>query len=165
MTRCLRGLLVGSALLTLSSAMAANGSWKFKPDSQDQPILTYSENGKTLFSIGCGRSFGLQAKYPGTPKKQGKATITISNAKTSMKIDGEFETPKEDSATDFLQWDLGFRRQDPELYGKKWNRIKSRLLDLIGSGEPLILSAEGRSYKLPPVTTSDWQDPLDACGR
>jgi hypothetical protein len=82
-----------------------------------------------------------------------------------MKINGEFATPDEDSATDFLQWDLGFRRQDPDLYGQKWNRIKSRLLNLIGSGETLTLSAEGRSYKLPPVSTFDWEEPLDSCGR
>jgi hypothetical protein len=70
MTRCWKWLLVGLALLTLS-ALAAKGSWKFKPDSQDHPILTYSENGKTVFMIGCGRAFGLQAKYPGHPKENG----------------------------------------------------------------------------------------------
>jgi hypothetical protein len=165
MTRCWKWLLVGFALFTLSPALAAKGSWKFKPDSQDNPILTYSENGKTVFMIGCGRAFGLQAKYPGTSKKTGKATITITNSKARMKIDGGFAAPDEDSATDFLQWDLGFRRQDPELYGRKWNRIKSRLLGLIGSGETLTLSAQGRSYKLPPVNASDWEEPFDACGR
>ncbi len=31
----------------------------------------------------------------------------------------------------FVQWDLGYSRQDPELFGKRWDRHLSRLLDLI----------------------------------
>jgi hypothetical protein len=82
MTRCWKWLLVGLASLILPPTLAAEGAWKFKPDSQDHLISTYSENGKTPFMIGCGRAFGLQA-------------------------DGEFATPDEDSATIFLQWRSG----------------------------------------------------------
>src|ERR1700730_7155723 len=68
----------GIIWLIASPASAADGSWKFEPDSRDNPILTYAEHGKTVFTIGCGRAFGLGAKYPGVAKKDGKATITIS---------------------------------------------------------------------------------------
>jgi hypothetical protein len=151
------------AWLAISPAAAADG-WKFEPDSRDNPILNYAENGKTVFSIGCGRAFGLEAKYPGVSRKEGRATIAIANSKTSMRFDGEFDIPENDGGMDFIQWDLGFRRQDPELYGKRWNRIKTRLLDLIGSGEPLTVSAERRSYKIPPVAVSGWRAPFKACG-
>jgi hypothetical protein len=156
--------LAGIVWLIASPASAASGSWKFEPDSRDNPILAYSENGKTVFTIGCGRAFGLVAKYPGVAKKAGKATITIAGPQNLMTFDGEFAAPEEDSVADFLQWDLGFHRQDPKLYGRKWNAIKSRLLDLLGSGAPLTVSAGKRSYKLPAVNVSDWRKPFDACG-
>jgi hypothetical protein len=155
--------LVCLAWFSGSPGQAADG-WKFEPDARDNPILNYAENGKKVFSIGCGRAFGVEAKYPGVAKKQGRATITIANSKASMKFDGEFAAPESDGAMDFIQYDLGFRRQDPELYGKRWNRIKTRLLDLIGSGEPLTVSAGRRSYKIPAAAVSGWKEPFKACG-
>lgn len=155
--------LVCSMSLGLSSAMAADGAWKFEVDPRDHPILTYSENGKTVFLVACGRAFGLHARYPGAAGKEGKASIVLANPKTKMVVDGEFQETDEADLTDFVQWDLGFSRQDPKLYGKGWGRIRSKLLDLIASG-PLTVSAENRSYRLPAVKLPKWKAALEKCG-
>jgi hypothetical protein len=157
--------LIGLALLAGSPAWAAGGSWKFIDNSGNDPMLIYSENGKTVFLVGCGRAFGIRAKYPGATKAQGNATITIANSKTKMKISGEFEVPYAGRDTDFVQWDLGYRRQDPRLYGRDWNKLKTRLFSIFASGEPLTLSAENRSYEIPPANVSGWKETFDACGR
>jgi hypothetical protein len=95
MSRFGRSLLVFSStvLLLASPALGVAGSWKFEFDSREHPTLSYSESGKIQFLLGCGRAFGLHAKYPGTAKKSGKASITIGNARTEMKLLGEFEEP------------------------------------------------------------------------
>lgn len=149
--------------LACSQAFTAEGAWKFERDNRDHPILTYSENGKAVFLIGCGRAFGLHARYPATAKKDGKATITLANSKTRMTFVGEFQEPDSDSVTTFLQWDLGYRRQDPKLYGKEWNRQKIKLLDLVTAG-PITVSAEGRSYQMPAVALPDWRAAFEKCG-
>jgi hypothetical protein len=142
--------------LPASRAIAADGAWKFEIDGQDHPILTYTENGKTAFLVGCGRAFGLHIKYPGTAKKEGKASLVLANARTKMTINGEFQETDENDSTDFVQWDLGYKRQDPALFGKAWDKQKSKLLSFIASG-PLTVSAEGKSYQLPPVGAAGWQ--------
>ena len=61
----------------LSEALAAGdvwkGSWKFEIDRQDQPWLGYYDTrGKTVFRIGCGAHFEMDAIYPGAaPKEDG----------------------------------------------------------------------------------------------
>ncbi len=161
-------LLAGLAAIGwggLAPASAAD-AWTYRENGNDGHILTYSDAGMTTFFLGCGRGFALHVKYPGTAKKAGKARITISIAKTRMAFDGEFEDPVPmNMATDFRQTYLGFRRQDPQLYGKRWMAIKSRLLDLIGSGEPLTISAGTSSYRLPPIDAANWRAPFDACGK
>ena len=37
-------------------------------DPCEQPSLSYVEDGKDVFYVGCGRAFGLHVKYPATPK-------------------------------------------------------------------------------------------------
>ena len=108
--------------------------------------------------MGCGRAFGLHVKYPATPKKEGKATITLANSKTSMKVVGEFTEPVEEDPTTFVQWDLGYRRQDPKLYGKAWERKLEKFFDLLANGGPITVSAKGRSYQIPAaVTVGGWR--------
>jgi len=147
--------------LALTAAFAGDGSWKFQIESRGHPELRYVENDKAVFYVGCGRAFGLHAVYPGAPKKEGeKATITIATARTRMDFKGEIESPYEDdppNTTHFVQWDLGFRRQDPELFGAKWKRLEYRFLDLLDSGRPLRISAERRSYELPAVNVPGWK--------
>jgi len=127
-------------------------------DPCEQPSLSYVEDGKDVFYVGCGRAFGLHVKYPATPKKEGKATITLANSKTSMKVVGEFTEPVEEDPTTFVQWDLGYRRQDPKLYGKAWKRKLEKFFDLLANGGPITVSAKGRSYQIPAaVTVGGWR--------
>jgi hypothetical protein len=142
--------------------VAADGTWKFQVDERDHPDLSYLDNnGKTVFMVGCGHAFAVHAVYPGAPKKDGeKATITIASAKTRMDFAGEIDSGFEDGPPDtthFVQWDLGYRRQDPNLYEKKWHQLESRLFDLLESGQPLTISAEGHNYVLPAVNVSRWR--------
>ena len=161
---------VSAALcLGLSVAFAANGTWKFGTEDRGHPQLVYSENGKTVFMVACGRAFGIHAVYPGAPKKDGeKATITIANARTKMTFAGEIASGYDDDppgATHFVQWDLGYARQDPELYGSRCRKIEWRFFDMLDAGRPLTISAEGRSYKLPPIDVRGWEQRFkDRCG-
>jgi hypothetical protein len=160
--RLLAALAIVSTL-GVSQASAAEGAWKFEVDNRDQPVLTYIESGKEIFMMGCGRAFGLHVRYPATPKKEGRATVTLANSRTRMTFVGEFEEPDATSATTFLPWDLGYRRQDPRLYGTTWKRERDRLLDLLASG-PITVSAEGRSYQLPAAGIPGWREAFHQCG-
>ena len=81
-----------------------------------------------------------------------------------MKLQGEFQEAETDDATTFVQWDLGFSRQNPELFGRRWKQLYHRLLDLIGSGHPLIISSNKGSYRLPPPDVTGWKTGLAECG-
>jgi hypothetical protein len=56
------------------------------------------------------------------------------------------------NTTIFNQADLGY----PELDDDKWGALEDRFLDLLGAG-PLTISAEGKSYTLPPVNVRRWR--------
>jgi hypothetical protein len=161
--------LVATSPFALSVAVAADtsakpwkGAWKFEIDRQDQPFLTYGDPaGKTVFRIGCGAHFDMRAAYPGAPKPDDtKATITIANGKTQMDFPGaigsgtEFDPPH---TTMFDQPDLGYAREDPELYEDKWHALEKQFFDLLDSGQPLTISAEGKSYVLPPIKVPRWR--------
>ena len=161
--RLLAGVMAAASIGLWSTAVLA-GTWKYGEDPRGNSELQYLENGKALFYIGCGRAFGLHVHYPGKAKKDGAAAITITAGKASMNFKGEFEEPDAEMATEFLQWDLGFRRQDPELYGKRWKAMLSRLLDMLGSGQSLTISAGKDSYQLPPNDAKNWREPFDGCG-
>ena len=152
-------LLAAMALVSAGPAFAADGAWKFAVDARDNPMLTYSESGKEVFFVGCGRAFGLHAKYPGAQDRRRAAVLTIANAKTRMRFRGEVGKPGADEAgpARFTQWDLGYRRQDPNLYEKPWHALKDRLFKLLDSGQPLTISAEGGKYVLPPVDAPNWK--------
>ena|SRR5689334_14366237 len=155
----LLGLVAAVALAM--PALAADGGWTFGTEDRDHPELRYVKDGKTIFYVGCGHAFGLHAVYPGAPKKEGeKAAITVATAKARMQFKGEIGEAHDDdppNTTHFLQWDLGYRRQNPALYGAAWRRLENRFLDLLGSGLPLVISAEKKSYELPAVDAPDWK--------
>jgi hypothetical protein len=156
------GVLATISCFVLSEAYAAGGAWKFDTEDQGHPRLAYLENSKWIFWVGCGHAFGFRAVYPGASKKdEGKVTITVSNTRTQMKFDANIESGFSDkfppNTTHFYQSDLGFEHQDPEVYGKKWHELESRFFDLLDSGQPLTVSAEGRSYVLPPVKIKGWK--------
>src|SRR5260370_13650640 len=121
MTRTLRLLaaLIAIACIGVAPASAA-GEWKYQVIPNDGHVLTFSEDGKVTFYLGCGRGFALQVKYPGEARKEGKARITISNAKAKMAFDGEFVPPVEIQdpvpmkfATEFAHTYLGYAKHDP----------------------------------------------------
>jgi hypothetical protein len=45
----------------------------------------------------------------------------------------------------------------PELDVDKWGALENRFFDLLDSGQPLMISAEGKSYVLPPVNAPRWR--------
>ena len=86
--------LVAIGWLGLAPAAGADG-WTYQVIANDGHVLTYSNDGKVTFYLGCGRGFALHVKYPGQAAKEGKARIAISNTKTRMTLEGEFEAPVE----------------------------------------------------------------------
>ena len=149
------------AFLYSTLSIAAQSGWKFELDEREHPGLQYVANDKSVFTVGCGHAFGIHAVYPGPRRKVGaKATVTLSNTKQQMTLRGEIEETSEDDqagSTQFVQWDLGYRRQDPALFGPGWKKLEDRLFDLLDSGKPLTLSAEGKRYVLPPVDSPQWK--------
>jgi hypothetical protein len=158
----LLGVLAVISCLGLPSALAADGAWKFQIDERDHPALRYLDgNGKTVLMVGCGHAFAIHAVYPGEPKKEGDiATITIGNGRTRMGLPGVINNDFDElppNTTQFLQWDLGYSRQSPTLYETKWHQLENRLFDLLDSGKPLTISADGKSYELPAVDAPRWR--------
>jgi hypothetical protein len=138
-------------------------------------VIQYSEalmmNNEGHSISDAARGFALHVKYPGEPRKQGKARIAISSGKHRMIFDGEFEEPIEvqdpvpmNFATQFQQFYLGYAKHDDRVYGKKWLATRSRLYALLGSAKPLTVSAGKDSYQLPPIDAANWRAPFEACG-
>ena len=100
----------------------------------------------------------MDAVYPGAaPKEDTTGSITIANGKTQMDFAGNvFRNAEVELPTDlpfFNQADLGH----PELDKDKWSALENRFFDLLDSGRPLTISAEGKSYMLPPVNVPRWR--------
>ena len=153
--------------LGLSEALPAGdvlkGAWKLEmPPPRDTPFLTfYDTNRKTVFRFGCATHYEMDAVYPGSAATQDHtpASITIANGKTHMDFAG-FTYLLDADATDwpphttmFNQGDLGHR----ELEGDKWDALEDAFLEFLDSGRPLTISAEGKSYVLPPVNVPRWR--------
>jgi hypothetical protein len=155
----------------LSEALPADdvwkGSWKFEIDRRDNPMLAYYDtSGRTIFRIYCGTHFETDAVYPGAAPKEDHtpASITIANGKTQMDfagftylLDGPGSEGWPPNTTMFNQADLGYARDDPELYQDKWHALENRVFDFLDSGHPLTISAEGKSYVLPLVNAPRWR--------
>jgi hypothetical protein len=155
---------------SLAPAADADG-WKYQVIPNDGHVLTYTDDGKVTFYLGCGRGFALQLKYPGEAGKEGKARITISNGNTKMTFDGEFVPPVTvevpvpmNFATEFAQTYLGYAKHDPQVYGKKWLALRARLYALLGSNQPLTIAAGNSRYQLPPIDAPNWRKPFERCG-
>ena len=139
----------------------STGTWTFDIEDRGHPTLQYIVAGKTVFFVGCGRAFGLHAIYPITARNVGdNVTITVANSKTSMTFSGQIDESWESDPPNtkhFRQWDLGYDRQDPELYGRKWKMREIRFLNLLDSGVPLTISAEHANYLMPAVNVPKWK--------
>ncbi len=159
----LLGIVAVISSIGLSAPLPAGdvwkGSWKFEIDRQDQPALSYYDTrGRRIFGIACGAHFEMNAVYPGAaPKEETPGSITIGNGKAQMDFAGTvFHNPEVEMPTDlpfFNQGDLGH----PELDRDKWGALENRVFDLLDSGLPLTISAEGKSYVLPPVKAPRWR--------
>jgi hypothetical protein len=107
--------------------------------------------------------FEIDAVYPGaSPKQDTTGSLTITNGKTQMDFAGFFYADSDvlsgfRGAAFFNQPDLGYARDDPELYEDKWHALENRVFDLLDSGRPLTISAEGKSYVLPPINAPRWR--------
>jgi hypothetical protein len=163
----LLGLVLALSWLGLSAANAAggpskdiqSGTWILDRDRYDRPWLTFFDtHHKTVFRFGCGTHYELDLVYPGEAPKQEhtEATITIGNGKTQMDFAGFTYAAPENFPPDtswFNQADLG----QPDLAEDKWGALEGKFLDLLASGQPLTISAEGKSYVLPPTRASQWR--------
>ena len=149
------------ALVALATPAA--GAWKHEVVANNGDELTYRDDGKLLFYLGCGRGFALHVKYPGPARKEGEADIAVSTSKGRMTFNGAFEDPDLFGGTDFAQTYLGYRRSDPRVFGKKWNATKSRLLNMLDANGPITITAGKHSYRLPPIDAGDWRRALEAC--
>jgi hypothetical protein len=157
------GVLATVVVLALALAPAFAGTWKHEVVPNDGDVLTYSADGKIQFYLGCGRGFALHVKYPGEAKQEGEADIAIATSKGRMTFNGDFEDPDVFGGTDFRQSYLGYLHSDPRVFGKKWNAVKARLLNMLDSNGPITISAGGRSYRLPAIEAGDWHQALDSC--
>jgi len=159
------------ALDGLATPASAESGWKHQFVSNDGNVLTYTEDGKVIFYMACGRGFAISVKYPGKTKKEGDAEIAIATSKGRMAFKGDFEEPIEVSdpvpmkfATTFHQAYLGYMHSDPRVFGKEWNEKKARVLDMLDSHGPITISAGRNSYQLPAIdVTSDWHKAIDEC--
>ena len=161
----LLGIVAVMSGFGLSEALPAGdvwkGSWKFEIDHRGPWLGYYDTGGKTVFRIGCGMHFEMDAVYPGASPKQDdtEASITIANGKTQMDFAG-FILPSADPDSGFFS-DLPFFNQPdlghPELDEDEWHALETRFFDLLGSGQPLTISAEGKSYALPAVNVRRWR--------
>jgi hypothetical protein len=171
MSARLLGLVLALSCLGWPAAHAAGGpskdimkgAWTLDRDHYDRPWLTFFDTRhKTVFRFGCGTHYELDLVYPGEAPKQEhtEATITIGNGKTQMDFAGFTYAAPENFPPDtswFNQASLGH----PELTGDKWGALENQLLDLLSSGQPLTISAEGKSYVLPPTRASQWRKPFE----
>ncbi len=169
MIRLHTSLTILVSLLCLSAASA--GTWKHEYVSNDGNVLTYSEDGKIIFYMSCGRGFVIAARYPGQAKKEGDAEIAIATSKGRQALMGEFEQPVEvqdpvprNFATSFRQVNLNYPHADKRIFGREWNAKKARLLDLLDAHGPVTISAGKNSYQLPTIdVAADWHRLIDVC--
>jgi hypothetical protein len=158
-------LAAAAALMLLAtSTLAHAGRWTYREDRNDGHLLKYLEDEKVVFELACGRGFALLARHPAKASTDGKTRITLTAGKSRTVLAGEFVPPFGDSATNFRQAYLGHEKNDPAVYGKRWQQAEERLLDLIGSPAGFTVSAGEASYQLPAIDIERWRRPFDLCG-
>src|SRR5258708_8940813 len=140
----LLGIVVALSWLGLSAASADGGTskdtwkgaWKFEINRQDQPWLGFYETtAKTVFRIGCGAHFEIDAVYPGGAPKQDhtEASITIANGQTQMDFAGfTYAGPESFPPNTSMvnHPDLGYPALDADIL----RALHTRVFDLLGSG-------------------------------
>lgn len=163
-TAQLAAAIVVAFVTAIPAAQAGPGRWTYHEETNDGHILAFVEEGKIVFQLTCGRGFSLLVKHPGQPKTDGKARITLAAGKNKIDLAGEYVPPAENSAANFYQSYLGYGKNDERVYGKKWQELESRLLDVIESGSGFTIAAGEASYQLPGVDIDKWRRPFELCG-
>jgi hypothetical protein len=49
------------------------------------------------------------------------------------------------------------------VFGTKWNATKARLLNMLDSNGPIMVSAGKSSYQLPAIDAGEWHKGLETC--
>ncbi|TPQ36489.1 hypothetical protein C2U70_12555 [Bradyrhizobium guangdongense] len=163
-TAQLAAAIVVAFVTAIPAAQAGPGRWTYHEESNDGHILAYVEDGKIVFELACGRGFSLLVKHPGQTKTDGKARITLVAGKTKLDLAGEYVPPAENSAANFYQSYLGYGKNDERVYGKKWQELESRLLDVIESKSGFTIAAGEANYQLRGVDIDKWRRPFELCG-
>ena len=164
----LRVLAVSVGILTLSigvigpagaqQAEKEKGSWHLEMDSQDQPSLQYRQDDKVIFDIGMGRAVGLWIAYPGPPRPDGNATITIKTSSRTWTVKGELTNDHsfnrgDERATYFLQWDMGLSRPKPEF--DNLERIYNQFIDSLVASKQIVIVTKAGIITLPRIDVKD----------
>lgn len=154
-------VLALSVMTHPSSVLGDDGKWKFERDNRGHPSLTFYRSNRSVFSIGQGRAFGLHFLFTHPVKREGKRIILIASGSRQMKLRGDVLSSGNEAALpydlEFEQWDLGFNRQDPELFGERWLKRQRQLFDILDSGQAITITFEKRKFILPPVNVK-WRD-------
>ena len=153
-----------TAMLLATSTLAQAGRWTYHEDRNDGHILKYLEDEKVVFELACGRGFALLARHPAKASTDGKTRITLAAGKSRTVLAGDFVPSLDKSVTNFHQAYLGHDKNDPAVYGKRWQQAEERLLDLIGSQAGFTVSAGAASYHLPAIDIERWRRPFELCG-
>ena len=166
----LRALAVAIGILTLSIGVIGpagaqeggkeKGSWHLEMYSQDQPSLQYRQDDKVIFDIGVGRAVGLWIAYPGPPRPDGNATITIKTSSRTWTVKGELTNDhsldrSDEHKTYFLQWDMGLSRPKPEF--DNLARIYNQFIDSLVASKHIVIRTKAGTITLPRVDVKDAQ--------
>jgi hypothetical protein len=160
----LRALAVSVGILTLSIGMIGpagaqeKGSWHLEMDSQDQPSLEYRQRDKVIFKIGVGRAVGLWVAYPGPPRPDGNATITMKTSSRTWTVKGELTNDhsldrSDEHKTYFLQWDMGLSRPKPEF--NKLTSIYNQFIDSLVASKQIVIVTKAGTITLPRIDVKD----------
>ena len=151
--------VLGSVVRGVAGGDIWKGSWKFEMDRQDRPgwAITTPVARKYSASLAGRISRWMRSIRARRRKRSHQGSITIANGKTQMDFAGirlhDRSREMADRTPVFQPAGLGH----PELDEDKWRALENRVLDLLGSGRPLTISAEGKSYVLPAVKVPRWR--------
>jgi hypothetical protein len=153
-----------TAIVLATCTQAQAGRWTYHEERNDGHILAYLEDEKVVFELACGRGFVILARHPAKASTDGKTRITLGSGFGRITLAGEFVPTRDTTVTNFHQAYLGHGKNDPAVYGKRWQEAEARLLDLIESKDGFTVSANDASYHLPAIDIERWRRPFELCG-
>jgi len=152
-------VLLASPAAVRPAGAAEQGFWNFSLESRDHPGLEFRRGKKVLFFIGVGRAVGLWIAYPGPPRAEGEATVTIKTDHREWAMKGEltndhsFEVGNEKS-TYFFQWDMGLDRTKEEEFDGL-NDLFNRFINSLVDSKEITIVTDAGTVVLPRITISN----------